>query len=144
MQLVRVLLANLATLACSRFPHGFWRSCEYIRYQSKILFHCSISKKVCYLITSLTQTYKRSNTLTYDNMHCSLKWYKIKFASLNLLLERKVGGINLKITCGCCPHLEWCIPCHSLEFKSYYLDANQYKSKLRNFGLKACWCFEHM
>jgi hypothetical protein len=37
MQAVRVFLANPATLACSRFPRGFWSSCEYVNryYQNK-------------------------------------------------------------------------------------------------------------
>jgi hypothetical protein len=37
MQLVQVFLADLAILACSCFPRGFWSSCEYVNryYQNK-------------------------------------------------------------------------------------------------------------
>ena len=37
MQSMQVFLANPATLACSRFPRGFWSSYEYVDcyYQNK-------------------------------------------------------------------------------------------------------------
>ena len=40
-----------------------------------------------------------------------LTWCKMKVPSLNLFLERKVGGIHFNLICGCCRHLKWSTPC---------------------------------